>query len=133
MSTGETLPNVNPSNILNSLTEANESEYNADKISYASGNNHSLPLTTESPTTSILTQRNTKLRKRQDSEESRARSHRSLHPAMRRAAGAPKQQMFMLPNELSKKSGSYKRGPQAFNTLRRISKADFSSVRRAGK
>lgn len=117
----EPIPSVNPNIISNSLTEvANE---NADKQSYAS-----IPSkqARNSPTTSILT-KNQKLKTRQESEESRTRSHRSLHPAIRQ-----KQQMFILSNEKTKQS-SYKKGPHALNTLRRISKADFSSVRRAGK
>lgn len=125
MSLNEILPNANANIIPNCSNETNENELNADKQSHASI--FSVNKTRDSPTTSILATKNPKLKTRQESEESRTRSHRSLHPAIRH-----KQQMFILPNENTKKS-NYKKGPHALNTLRRLSRADFSSVRRAGK
>lgn len=65
----------------------------------------------------------------QTSEESRtgsAMKRRSMHPAKRRAA----QSRFLMPKEPD--NLTFQKGPNAFSALRRLSRGNFNSIRRAG-
>ncbi|KAI1727475.1 amiloride-sensitive sodium channel domain-containing protein [Ditylenchus destructor] len=81
--------------------------------------------------------RNSKLSlaSRQASEDSRQGKHiRPLHPAEKKAAAVQQNKqpaMFLVPDG-GGQGGGYRRGPQALHAFRRMSKADFSSIRKAG-
>lgn len=66
----------------------------------------------------------------ENNEEPRTSSplkHRIIHPAEQKRR--QQHSRFLIPDPME---SNYRKGPNSFNTLRRLSRADFSSFRKAG-